>query len=268
MSVVKTASAAQVSAGDAIDFTLAVRNPRFLGRRQRRARRHHAGRLLRDRSGRSSGATCTSTASSITCNWASFLVGGPSNVVVHAVVAADAPHRHRDEHRGGRSPRRRPGYHEQRQLRRRRGRPERRPEHRQDGSGDRRARQRLHLHAHGRERRSIRRPWRLAHRCAARRIPGCHRQRLRVLDRRRNRRVRTRRHRPWWVGGRPGHRHLEHDGHRIVSNTATTTSATPDPNTATTPRPSTSRSRRTPMCASSRRHRPRPSRSAERPRSR
>ena len=91
MSVVKTASAAQVSAGDAIDFTLAVRN---LGSSDA------VNVVLADTmpDGFSvtgvdapPGATCTSTASSITCNWASFLVGGPSNVVVHAVVAADAP---------------------------------------------------------------------------------------------------------------------------------------------------------------------------------
>ncbi|MGH3690419.1 MAG: DUF7507 domain-containing protein [Microbacterium sp.] len=91
MAVVKTASAAQVSAGDTIDFTLAVRN---LGSSDA------VNVVLADTlpEGFSvtgvdapSGATCTSTASSITCNWASFPVGGPSNVVLHAAVAADAP---------------------------------------------------------------------------------------------------------------------------------------------------------------------------------
>jgi uncharacterized repeat protein (TIGR01451 family) len=91
MAVVKTASAAQVSAGDTIDFTLAVRN---LGSSDA------VNVVLADTmpDGFSvtgvdapAGATCTSTASSIMCNWASFLVGGPSNVVVHAVVAPDAP---------------------------------------------------------------------------------------------------------------------------------------------------------------------------------
>ncbi|WP_426621383.1 DUF7507 domain-containing protein [Microbacterium sp. As-52] len=91
MAVVKTASAAQVSAGDTIDFTLAVRN---LGASDA------VNVALVDTvpEGFSvtgvdapPGATCTSTASSIMCTWASFLVGGPSNVVVHALVDADAP---------------------------------------------------------------------------------------------------------------------------------------------------------------------------------
>ncbi|MFK3678080.1 hypothetical protein ACI2IP_10120 [Microbacterium sp. NPDC090218] len=91
LAVVKTASAAQVSAGDTIDFTLAVRN---LGSSDA------VNVVLSDTmpdgfsvSGVDAppGATCTPAASVVTCNWASFPVGGPSNVVVHAAVAADAP---------------------------------------------------------------------------------------------------------------------------------------------------------------------------------
>lgn len=91
LAVTKTASAAQVSAGDAIDFTLAVSN---LGTADA------VNAVLDDTLPAGftvtgvdapAGAVCTSTADSIRCTWASLPVGGPSNVVVSATVAADAP---------------------------------------------------------------------------------------------------------------------------------------------------------------------------------
>ncbi|MFS6529621.1 DUF11 domain-containing protein [Microbacterium aurugineum] len=91
MAVEKTASAAQVSAGDVIDFTLAVSN---LGSSDAvnvvLADTLPEGFSVTGVDG-PSGADCTSTGTSILCDWASFPVGGPANVVVHAVVAADAP---------------------------------------------------------------------------------------------------------------------------------------------------------------------------------
>ncbi|MFK0240318.1 hypothetical protein ACIQTX_05595 [Microbacterium sp. NPDC090281] len=91
IAVVKTASAAQVSAGDTIDFTLAVRN---LGSSDAvnvaLVDTMPAGFSVTGVDG-PPGVNCTSTGTSIMCNWASFPVGGPANVVVHAVVAADAP---------------------------------------------------------------------------------------------------------------------------------------------------------------------------------
>lgn len=91
MAVVKTASAAQVSAGDAIDFTLAVSN---LGVSDA------VNAVLVDTVPEGftvvgvdgpPGATCSFTGTSIMCDWDSFPVGGPANVVLHAVVDADAP---------------------------------------------------------------------------------------------------------------------------------------------------------------------------------
>ena len=91
MAVVKTASAPQVSAGDPIDFTLAVSN---LGASDA------VNAVLVDTVPEGftvvgvdgpAGATCSFTGMSIMCDWDSFPVGGPANVVLHAVVDADAP---------------------------------------------------------------------------------------------------------------------------------------------------------------------------------
>lgn len=92
LAVVKTASASQVSAGVAIDFTLAVSN---LGASDA------VNAVLSDTL--PAGFTVTSVdapagvacdsgdGSSVQCTWATLSVGGPVLVVVHAVVAADAP---------------------------------------------------------------------------------------------------------------------------------------------------------------------------------
>ncbi|KJQ53964.1 DUF11 domain-containing protein [Microbacterium sp. SA39] len=91
LSVQKTASAAEVAAGDALDFEIAVSN---LGSADA------VGVTLDDTlpSGlrvtgvdAPAGADCTFSDESLRCLWATFPVGGPSTVVVHAAVAADAP---------------------------------------------------------------------------------------------------------------------------------------------------------------------------------
>lgn len=91
MAVVKTASAAQVSAGDSLDFTLAVRNlGTSVAVNAVLSDTMPAGFTVTGVDG-PAGADCTFTGSAIACTWASFPVGGPANVVVHAEVAADAP---------------------------------------------------------------------------------------------------------------------------------------------------------------------------------
>ncbi|WP_350351377.1 hypothetical protein ABS642_19030 [Microbacterium sp. A8/3-1] len=91
LAVEKTSSTTEVAAGDPVEFTLAVRN---LGTAD-------AVNVALDDTVPSgftvtgvdapAGADCTSTGTAIRCTWASFPVGGPSNVVVHTVVDADAP---------------------------------------------------------------------------------------------------------------------------------------------------------------------------------
>ena len=92
LAVAKTVSDAEVSAGSAVDFTLAVSN---LGTSDA------ANVLLTDTLPAGfavtsidapAGASCDeSTGSLVQCTWDSFPVGGPASVVVHTVVAADAP---------------------------------------------------------------------------------------------------------------------------------------------------------------------------------
>ncbi len=91
LSVEKTASATEVSAGDSVDFTLAVSN---LGSAD-------AANVVLDDTlpaglvvtgvDAPSGGDCTFTVDAIRCLWSAFPVGGPSTVVVHADVAAEAP---------------------------------------------------------------------------------------------------------------------------------------------------------------------------------
>lgn len=92
LAVVKTASVPQVSAGGTVDFILAVRN---------RGTSDAVNVVLTD--ALPAGFTATSvdapagaicdagTGESVRCTWDSFPVGGPSTVVVHAAVSADAP---------------------------------------------------------------------------------------------------------------------------------------------------------------------------------
>ena len=91
LAVTKTASAAQVAAGDPVDFTIAVRN---LGTSDAVNAvlddTVPAGFTVTGVTG-PAGADCSFTAGSIRCTWATLAVGGPSNVVVSTVVAADAP---------------------------------------------------------------------------------------------------------------------------------------------------------------------------------
>ncbi|WP_152926147.1 DUF7507 domain-containing protein [Microbacterium sp. GCS4] len=91
LSLTKTASAERVSAGDPIDFTLAVRN---------RGASDAANVVLDDTLPAGftvagveapAGAACTVTGVAVRCTWATFPVGGPANVTVRARVSADAP---------------------------------------------------------------------------------------------------------------------------------------------------------------------------------
>ncbi|MEV4853068.1 MULTISPECIES: DUF7507 domain-containing protein [unclassified Microbacterium] len=91
LAVEKTASVAQVAAGGTVDFTLAVRN---LGSSDA------VNAVLSDTVPAGftvtgvqapAGAVCSSTSTSVSCVWDVLPVGGPTPVVVNTVVAADAP---------------------------------------------------------------------------------------------------------------------------------------------------------------------------------
>ncbi|WP_449408978.1 DUF7507 domain-containing protein [Microbacterium maritypicum] len=91
LAVEKTSSVTQVAAGGAVDFTLAVRN---LGASDA------VNAVLADTVPDGftvtgvqapAGAVCSTTTSSVRCVWDVLPVGGPTPVVVNTVVAADAP---------------------------------------------------------------------------------------------------------------------------------------------------------------------------------
>ncbi|GAA1246045.1 putative repeat protein (TIGR01451 family) [Microbacterium phyllosphaerae] len=91
LAVTKTASAAQVAAGDTVDFTLAVSN---LGDSDAVNAvlddTLPAGFTVTGVTG-PAGSDCSFTAGSIRCTWADLVVGGPVDVVVSTVVDSDAP---------------------------------------------------------------------------------------------------------------------------------------------------------------------------------
>ncbi|KKI22349.1 MULTISPECIES: DUF7507 domain-containing protein [unclassified Leucobacter] len=91
LALTKTASTAQVSAGGAVDFTLAAEN---LGTSDA------VNAVLSDTVPAgftvtgvdpSGGANCGFTPTTVTCTWGTFAAGGTANIVVHTAVAADAP---------------------------------------------------------------------------------------------------------------------------------------------------------------------------------